>query len=299
MHKHLSIFLIIINVCSISPTLRRPNLIPVAISLNDNYIYQTLVTVTSLLENSKKSKYDLYIMIPQMFSSDNMNLIKSVEKKYPQKCKMNIVKMHKANGNFPFVYKYYLSKVVPDHYYRIIYLDGNNLVLNDLDQLFNEDMSDFIYMGISSDSGNFFAKINKESRTFISSSVLLVNLKRLKYNKNDVKLFSFLEDNSTYKEDDVINEIYYGKINKIHLKYGLHSYLNTKNINNYNNKLIDKYNKNDINDAFEKPIIINFNANYDSLKPWSPKSECQYKKDWWEFARRSGYEKQMRAHFGY
>lgn len=44
-------------------------IIPKAMALDDVFTYQTIVPITSILENSyKKTKYNYYVMIPPFFS---------------------------------------------------------------------------------------------------------------------------------------------------------------------------------------------------------------------------------------
>ena len=47
-------------------------IIPIAMSLDDKYMYPKIVSVTSILENANtNTKYDFYILYPSSFSIQN------------------------------------------------------------------------------------------------------------------------------------------------------------------------------------------------------------------------------------
>ena len=48
------------------------NLIPIAINIDDNYIYPAIVFLTSLLENKRKStKYDIHALISEKIATES------------------------------------------------------------------------------------------------------------------------------------------------------------------------------------------------------------------------------------
>ena len=56
-------------------------IIPIAMSLDEEYTYPTLVAMTSILENTNSNtKYDFYILHPSNFPNKSKNKLKSLEK---------------------------------------------------------------------------------------------------------------------------------------------------------------------------------------------------------------------------
>ncbi len=57
------------------------NIIPVSMALDNNYIYPTIVAITSMMLNSNpRTKYNYYIMHPSDFSIENKNCLKDLKK---------------------------------------------------------------------------------------------------------------------------------------------------------------------------------------------------------------------------
>ena len=60
-----------------------------AYALDNECIYPTLVPMTSLAENEEqKTFYEIYILINQEFKLENINILKSVQSKYPEQCEV-------------------------------------------------------------------------------------------------------------------------------------------------------------------------------------------------------------------
>ena len=62
-------------------------IIPIAMSLDEEYTYPTLVAMTSILENANSNtKYNFYLLHPSNFPIESKNILKSFEKKYKMFC---------------------------------------------------------------------------------------------------------------------------------------------------------------------------------------------------------------------
>ena len=127
-------------------------IIPIAMSLDDEYTYPTIVAMTSILENANSNtKYNFYLLHPSNFPIESKNKLKSFEKKYIR-CSVNLFDMK----NFLFQ-KAILSRhiIISAAYYRlylpnllsnidkIIYLDGDIITFDDLKKMFDIDMKGF------------------------------------------------------------------------------------------------------------------------------------------------------------
>jgi len=57
------------------------NIIPISMALDNNYIYPTIVAITSMMLNfNPRTKYNYYIMHPSDFSIENKNSLKDLKK---------------------------------------------------------------------------------------------------------------------------------------------------------------------------------------------------------------------------
>ena len=60
--------------------------------LNNDYIYPTLVAMTSLVINAVNNTfYNIYLLVSPDFTEENENILKSVEKNYTNHCKIIII----------------------------------------------------------------------------------------------------------------------------------------------------------------------------------------------------------------
>ena len=84
-------------------------------SLDNAYIFPTLVAMTSLVKNAgKKTFYDIYIMFGSGFKNKYKRVLLSVQKKHKDKCKIIFIdmanKFKKADTN---------EKITTSTYYKL------------------------------------------------------------------------------------------------------------------------------------------------------------------------------------
>jgi len=116
---------------------------------SDNaYVYPTLVAMTSLAENAGKNTfYDIYVMINPEFTEENKGVLKSVELKHEKSCQVIFINMgdkfKDENTNkkitTPAYYRLELHNLLPD-VSRVIWMDGDTAVFEDLTELITLDM---------------------------------------------------------------------------------------------------------------------------------------------------------------
>ena len=97
--------------------------IHICMSLDNNLIYPTLVSMTSALENCDKSKNILvyYILLSYNFNISNLDIIESLRDKYP--VKINYYKIPPRFNNLRSLYTVYVSKFKKIYFFRWRYLD--------------------------------------------------------------------------------------------------------------------------------------------------------------------------------
>ena len=128
--------------------------IPIAMALDDEYTYPTIVAITSVMENKNpETKYDFYIMHPSEFRSENKEKLKSLETKY-EGCTINLIDMADkyvaANQSgyitTPSYYRLALSDILPD-IDKIIWLDSDTITFADLTEMYSINMRSRYYDG--------------------------------------------------------------------------------------------------------------------------------------------------------
>ena len=271
-------------------------IIPIAMSLDDTYIYTTIIAITSIMENSYKStNYDFYIMHSPEFSLENKNKLKKIEKKY-NRCSITLINMEmrfktaKTKGRIttPAYYRLALAELLPN-IDKIIYLDGDILAFDDLKEMYDFDMDGYYYKGYLDILQDSF---NRENHIYICSGVVLINLEELRNDDMLNKTYKFMEENKErlrkelYHDQPIINALYFRKIGILPAKFGMFAYPNLEKLNEditlyYNNK---QYSKEELTNAYLSPKILHFTRG----KPWKLRNNLKLNL-WWEYAKKTDY----------
>lgn len=277
--------------------------IPVAMALDDEYTYPTIVSITSIMENKKpETKYDFYIMHPSELQEENKEKLKSLSTKY-EGCNINLIDMADkyvaANQSgyitTPAYYRLALSDVLPD-VDKVIWLDGDTLTFTDLTEMYNINMRSRYYDGFLDYLGqDAFSSMNDH---YICSGVMLVNLKSLRNDGVTAKFDKFIERNNEklVKHDQtVINAVCGVKNGILPAKYGIfNSFQTTEQAKDYNFMINakNKYSREELGEAFEHPAVLHV-----TYKPW--KSSTEYGADkWWDYAKMTDFYDEIMEKYG-
>ena len=260
-------------------------IIPISMALNNEYIYPTIVSITSILENANSyTKYNFYILLTPDFLNENKKKLKLFEQKYHNKCSINLFiitnfKFKNAflSNNLPITAYYRL--ILPDllpNIDKIIYLDGDTIIFDDLKQMYDINM-DFYYFKGFLDINEYF-KVQNDN--FICSGVLLINLENLRNDKIVNKMYDYMIKNNKhlyFHDQSIINDVCKEKIGILPPKYGIFNYYNLKTLFKFTNKAYkykkNRYSNEELKEAYFHPIILHC-----IIKPWMKKK----KKNLWK-----------------
>jgi lipopolysaccharide biosynthesis glycosyltransferase len=165
-------------------------------------------------------------MIPDDFFEENKIKISGLCKEY-KKCKIIFLNMGKKYKNWGFgkfysaavYYRLSLSEIIIN-LDKIIYLDCDTMVHNDLTSLYNIKMGDKYYMGFPAHECAYM-EING-THNYINSGVMLINLKLLRRINASLLYDKYYHTYGTKKHDEyLINAIFYNKIKFLPFEYGL------------------------------------------------------------------------------
>lgn len=292
------------NEYSLNDIVSNKTRIPVCYATDENNVYPTLVSMTSLVENAGPNTfYDIFIMHPEKFNIvKNRKIFKSVEKSHSYNCSINLINMENKYEDLPFK----KNKTMAPAYYRLdihnvlsrlnraIWLDGDTLVFEDLTNLINIDMKSNYILGFLDSGVNHMEEFGLKNSTVLCSGVLLIDLDSLRKNNYTQKINKFLyaEKDRLFSHDQtVINVIFHGKKDFLPPKYGMWAFGNKKKAKNHLNilKPYAKYNEKEFIYAMEHPAILH----YIWPKPFWKNARPTFRKEWWEYARKTGYFKEI------
>ena len=210
--------------------------INVGAAFDTKYILLSMFTIASIMDSQHlETKLRLHFAVVDCFSVESMIKIYSLRDKIRDDIEFNFYNAKKIEtdlrntnpkGN-AINAKLILPELLPDDVERIIILDmGDVLVLRDLSDMYNWNMEDKIYYGVL-DEGvmkyGYFSKTKLD--IYINTGSYLVDVKKAKSEKIYEKIVKYknLYRPSGLFEQDFLNDIAYGKIGYLPIRFGLKS----------------------------------------------------------------------------
>ena len=228
-------------------------------ALNTKYVLLAMYTIASIMDSQKSdTKLRLHFAVVEGFSVENMIKIYTLRDRIRDDVEFNFYNAKKVEtdlsntnpkGNAANA-KLIIPELLPNDIERIIILDlGDVLVLRDLSEMYNWNMEDKIYYGVLGDGVTKYGLFSKkELDIYVNTGSLLVDVKKAKSEKIYEKI---VENKNLYKpselfDQDFLNDVGYGKIGYLPMKFGLKGPFSE-----------DKYsdsppNRTDYDDALEK-----------------------------------------------
>jgi hypothetical protein len=212
----------------------KKNEINVGSSLDPNYILRTMMTTASLIDSQKnETNLRVHFSVVNNFTSENMLKIYSLREKIREDVEFNFYNaeriekemkgqaFEKGNG---LTAKLLLPQLLNEDIEKLIIIDnGDCLVLRDLTEMYNWNMSNYLYVGVPDPLIGKFGSISKKTlNTYINTGTYLINVKKVKEKKMYEKFVKnrFKYYNTDLTDQDLINDIAYGKIGYLPIKFG-------------------------------------------------------------------------------
>jgi len=279
------------------------NHIHIAMSLNNNYVYPIMVSITSILLNSNKTTYiHFHILIGQDVERKNIIKIKSLKKFH-----INSNFIYYNVGKYFKGWKHGKKKLTVASFYRmilgqiiknlkkIIYLDGDTLTYNDLNEMYNLNITNLYFKGVREIVPNFCEKTINTSK-YICAGVMLMNLELMRkenvFDKFKDYYLKYYKKRIYYGDQHIINHLFIDKIGYLPPKFGMW-FIDSKDIENYKNLTPLIYTENELIESINKPIIRHIwgKTKEGNLpdKPWLISNYSKIKEEWNYYAKKTGY----------
>ncbi|MBE6444181.1 MAG: hypothetical protein E7020_05910 [Alphaproteobacteria bacterium] len=278
--------------------------IPIVFITDNNFVMQTSVALVSLIKNRRNVNYDIFVIGADL-SQENINIIQNIAC-YKQnitviQADVNKIKnIHKYNVEGQGKYlsaseaallKFDLPNILAD-YEKVIYLDGDVIVLNPLDGLYNTDLGSN-YVAAAHDTGKLYfdSGYNRIFPNYFNSGVMLLNLELMRQHNLTDKLINTKKElnDSNLMDQNVLNIVFKDKIKIVDIRYNL-LILNLE-------RAKEKWNIEDINKLFNssytcfeeikrQACVIHFSS---KDKPWIYK-DVSYAKDWYNYYKKTPFK---------
>ena len=267
------------------------NYIPIVFALDDGYAMPTAVAITSLILNKKSdTKYKIYLIAPSL-SNTNKSKLLSLQN---YNCEIYIIE----NNDALVSYTDRLANVTTTDYFRLILpkfinekkviaLDGDIIVLEDLTELYNIDLEENIVGGCYFRPHDIYNReyvqntLTLDEGKRINIGVMLMNLEKI---KNEGLEKDFTDKIGYFKvmSEDIINFVCKNRIKYIPIKYNynLHFYKYHKLLKND-----PVYTQKEYKLAEKSPTIFHYTLS----KPWKKKNIKRFNL-WYHYYKLSPYK---------
>ena len=201
---------------------------------DSRYTPTTMTSMLSAIKNKCPSSiYNYYIVTENATEPDKQSLM-SLKKLAPDTVNINIIE--RPEPDLPYenmqrflqykvgMHKIYLPEILKD-LDKVIYMDGDTIVLKDLRELYNIDVSN-VYASVAKDGIYYrfpkeMAEIGLDKRGFyFNSGVMLYNLDMQRRDNIVEKLVEYIKTHEDfYGDQDVLNVVFEDKLKLMSYRY--------------------------------------------------------------------------------
>lgn len=244
---------------------------------DDNYILPTIISITSLFANKRKSSYyEVYVIINNI-SQENMQLLENLKKEFVD---INIINGESYVRSYENIkqqrhvttsalIKFFLPQILKNED-KILFIDGDTIIQQDLTELFHTDVTD-VFAGVVKDtftitSMDYIQKNNINCKNYFNSGVMLLNLAKLRIENISKKLIEDKQKFQTmFMDQDTFNKIFNENVLFLSYRYNfLNYYLDistSKELSKFFNECLPSKER----DLYESCYILHFGG---VNKPW-------------------------------
>ena len=264
----------------------------ILLATDTNFVMPLTVCLTSLFENNKHRKIDVYILHSPLLE-DQKNKMLGLAKSYGQTIQLKLVNEHYFN-DVPVFFKwskeaYYrllINEYLPKELDRILYLDCDTIVNKPIDDLYYMDLGDR-YLAMNEDTNiekyDYRSALGLNSNgSYFNSGVILFDLTKCRDLMNYKKICGVIEeirDGLKFVDQDVINVIFDEKVTPLDLRY------NNYYVTMFKNHRLDRLFNNEDKEMMEETYIFHFTE-----KPWSNLYDGSCEDVWYKYLKISPFK---------
>ena len=245
------------------------------VAFNHGYMKYFLSMIHSLSDSNPNSEFDVYIMHTDLSDEDKELLKNNVNPSYT----LNYIYMDKAlfKGapkvkRYPYeiYYRIFAPQLLPKTVDKILYLDSDLIVHNNIDALYDTEFDDNLF-GACTQIGKVLTWFNRCRLTvgkryvYMNTGVMMMNIKELRKIIDTDKIFKFIKRNGwrmALYDQDVLCKFYGNRIKLVDRnKYNLAD----RHITQWNRR--HRKNKIDYKWVEENNVIVHYLGRN---KPWKP-----------------------------
>lgn len=271
------------------------NKITICMATDDNYTQHAAVTIASILKNADScDKIRIYILHKGLKQEniERLNKLQKIRKFDLVFRKLDVSKLK----NFRIVndhltietwFRIFIPELCFDAGDKLLYMDVDMVAESSLKDLFSMDMGDNYvavvddFTGVSSEYKKQVLRMDEDSRYF-NAGMILFNLKKCIEDKIFEKAIDFWNKYHSvikFEDQDVLNAVCFPKRLFIHPKFNMQN-ITMRNV--YDKRYHGIYNKDEVKEAINAPVIIHFAS---IGKPWKFWSNHPYRSEYYKYLK--------------
>lgn len=254
---------------------------------DDNFVWIMGISMISVIHHNPDASFYLF---SDNISSENKYKLKMAARErgtdceiidIPEKYLQDRLNLRKWSS-ITFV-RIFIGELLPESISKIIYLDCDTVIVDDLSPLWNMDIKDYICCGVKDCIGGAY-KTNiglNRNDIYINAGVLLINLEKMRHFPVRERVNMFLSTHyysNSYGDQDTINAIFRGKIGCLPMRYNVTSIVlkwNYKELQLFRHPS-GYYSEDEYNHGKEYPAVIHFTGHFWNIRPWYQNSDHEY-----------------------
>lgn len=205
------------------------------VSLDHNYLMPTCVMLKSLAVNNNDVDIHCHAIVDNTITQDDKQVLlftfaNDIKRKlyfydinYDNLPNLPLPPNHSFSA--PAYFRLFSASILPSTVEKVIYIDGDAIVLDDLSDLWSVNIDLKAVAGVldCNQSPSQYNRLKIRSKnSYINSGVLLINLKYWRENDSERKFREYLKENTPeYVDQDVINHIFQDNKKILPLQYNL------------------------------------------------------------------------------
>ena len=293
----------------------KKNAVPVVLAANNDYVPVFATCLQSILDTTKdKYNYDI-VLIQSDIIEDNKQGLLAMVSKY-KNVSLRFYNATSLLADYDLVanehitvetfYRFLIQEAMPK-YDKVLYIDCDLIVKNDLGELFETDVDDYLLAAVR--DVDFAGQINgankttskyaekrlklKNPLTYFQAGVILFNEKEMRKAHSLDEWLDFATERYKYSDQDVLNKYCQGKVKYLDMSWNFifdHWHQRVKEVVAFAPDYIQK----EYAEARKHPCIIHYAG---AMKPWfSPKEE--FARDFWLTARKTPFYEELIYNMG-
>lgn len=270
----------------------------IAIGIDDKFLMPAGVFYTSLLNNNKN--VNLFVISTNLSESSKESL-QAIANKFNSnltfcffdKSIINYFPVRKQDHiSLATYYRLLLPKILPESMNKILYLDCDMIVNNNIDFLWNTNIKNYSCAASPDmyyDSESITKRLGYSvTEHYFNAGMLLINLDYWRINKISEKTIAYISDypeKCIAHDQDAINAVLQGTIKTVSASYNIQQDFLRKDLSILEVK--DEKILNDIKNCINNPYIIHYTG---PSKPWTFQCVNPYKFLWNSYQRKTQWK---------